>query len=80
MSLNFVKAEWITARKKWASLVISDGHNIDDSYGLDNNGTIVKVGAAEGALLIEDNGTVELGQGHHTNTGSKRYGGDWEGY
>jgi hypothetical protein len=76
MSLNFVKAEWITTGKKWANLVISNGHG----YGLDNNGTIVRVGTAEGASLIEDNGTVELGQGHRVKTGSKRYGGDWEGY
>ena len=61
-------------------MVISNSHNIDDSYGLDNDRTIVRVDAAKGALLIEDKGTVELGQGHCTKTGSKRYGGDWEGH
>ena len=61
-------------------LVISDGRNIDDGYGLDNDGTIVRVGAAEGASLIEDKGMVELGWGHRVKTGSKRYGGDWEGH
>ena len=62
------------------SLVVSDGRTIDDGYGLDKDGTIVRVGAAEGASLIEDKGTVELGRGHRAKTGSKRYGGDWEGH
>ena len=62
------------------SLVISDGHNIGNGYGLDNDGTIVRVGAAEGTSLIEDEGMVELGRGHCVKTGSKRYGGEWEGH
>jgi hypothetical protein len=62
------------------SLVVSDGRNIGDGYGLDNDGTIVRVGTAEGTSLIEDKGTVELGRGHRAKTGSKRYGGEWEGH
>ena len=33
------------------SLVVSNGRNIGDGYGLDNNGTIVRVGAAKGTLI-----------------------------
>jgi hypothetical protein len=62
------------------SLVVSDGRNIGDGYGLDNDGTIVRVGAAEGTSLIEDKGMVELGRGHRVKTGSKRYKGEWEGH
>ena len=62
------------------SLVISNSCNIGDGYGLDNDGTIVRVGTAEGTLLIEDKGTVELGQGYHMKTGSKMYRGEWEGH
>jgi len=42
-----------------------------DSYGLDNDGTIVRVGTAEGTSLIEDKGMVELWRGHCVKTGSK---------
>src|SRR6267378_2477418 len=54
------------------SLVVSNGRNIGDGYGLDNDGTIVRVrvGTAEGTSLIEDKGTVELGRGHRAKTGS----------
>jgi hypothetical protein len=62
------------------SLVVSDGRNIGNGYGLDNNGTIVRVGTAEGTSLIEDKGAIELGRGHRAKTGSKRYRGEWEGH
>ena len=57
------------------SLVVSDGRNIGDGYGLDNDGTIVRVGAAEGTSLIEDKGMVELGRGHRAKTGSTEVNG-----
>src|ERR1700722_4056228 len=56
------------------SLVVSNSCNIG------NDGTIVRVGTAEGTSLIEDKGTVELWRGHRAKTGSKRYGGEWEGH
>ena len=88
MSLNFVKADWITTGKKWANLpprvkrATKNEFRVPTSMqeAIDNDGTIVRVGTAEGTLLIEDKGMVELGQGHHTKTGSKRYRGEWEGH
>jgi hypothetical protein len=66
------------------SVVMSGGSVATEGFGVDEEGSIVRTGAAE---MSEEQGgegdenveqPVKLGRGHRAKAGSTRYGAEWE--